>query len=591
MTTEATTGTTTAVQTLTTTVTTDERRSTGWLDRARRRLAPRAARTRIIGWVLLMVLLALAIVTLVTWQLLVRATNERMDVALGAEVEEFRRILEGNVDPRSGEPFGSVADVLQTMITYNLARPNEKFLGYVDGEYRYQSRIEAPVLLSEDAAFTDLVASVTETTSGGYASGAGEVRYLAVPVTLEGDPSRGVAVVAYFADQERQAADDTAKLMLGVGGVTLLIAAAGAWVVAGRVLAPVRAVASTAQGITETDLSGRIPVDDRPEDELTDLAVAVNAMLDRVEGGVAAQRRFLDDAGHELRTPITIVRGHLDVLDPADPDDVRQTVALVDDELERMNRMVSELLLLARSEQPAFVRLQPVDVAELTTEVFGKVRQLGDRVWQLGGAARADLLLDPQRLTQALVALADNAVRYTRAGDRIVVGSRLTAGQLLVWVDDNGPGIAEADQARVFERFARGSSGARRSDGAGLGLSIVQAIAAAHGGRVELHSRPGEGATFTLVLPARPAPPRGGWTDTAVEDAGPDVVPAADTVDDPLATPPLAVPPGASAAGRRPYRSREDPGEPGADRRGRAAHRRVRREGPAGQRLRHRRGR
>jgi signal transduction histidine kinase len=552
--TTSTTGTTTVVQAVTTTVTTEQRTPTGWRDRARRRLAPRAARTRIIGWVLLMVLMALALVTLVTWQLLVRATNERMDVALGAEVEEFRRILEGNVDPRNGQPFGSVADVLQTMITYNLARPNEKFLGYVDGEYRYQSRIEAPVLLSEDAAFTEMVASVTETTSGRYASGAGEVRYLAVPVTLEGDPSRGVAVVAYFADQERQAADDTATLMLGVGAITMLVAAAGAWVVAGRVLAPVRAVASTAQGITETDLSGRIPVDDRPADELTELAAAVNAMLDRVESGVAAQRRFLDDAGHELRTPITIVRGHLEVLDPADPDDVRQSLAIVDDELERMNRMVSELLLLARAEQPAFVRPQPVDVAELTAEVFGKVRQLGNRDWQLGATARADLLLDPQRLTQAVVALADNAVRYTAPGDRITLGSRLSAGQLLVWVDDAGPGIAEADQARVFERFARGSSGARRSDGAGLGLSIVQAIAAAHGGRVELHSRPGDGATFTLVLPARPAPPRGTGTDAFHLDdgdpeTGPDVVPTTDTVDDSLATPPLAVGPRASASG------------------------------------------
>ncbi|SDD10914.1 Signal transduction histidine kinase [Geodermatophilus telluris] len=477
-----------------------------------------------------MVLMALAVVTLVTWQLLVRATDDRMDVALRAEVGEFRRIIEGDVDPRSGEPFASVADVLQTMITYNLARPNEKFLGYVDGGYRFQSRIEAPVLLSEDAAFTALVGSVEETTWGRYASGAGEVRYLAVPVTLEGDPSRGVAVVAYFADQERQAADDTATLMLGVGAVTLLLAAAGAWVVAGRVLAPVRAVAGTAQGITETDLSGRIRVDDRPPDELTDLAVAVNAMLDRVESGVAAQRRFLDDAGHELRTPITIVRGHLDVLDPTDPDDVRQTVALVDDELERMNRIVSELLLLARAEQPEFVRPQPVDVAELTTEVLGKVRRLGDRDWQLAGTARADLLLDPQRLTQALVALADNAVRYTEPGDRVVVGSRLTGGELLVWVEDTGPGIAEADQARVFERFARGSSGARRGDGAGLGLSIVRAIAAAHGGRVELDSRPGEGATFTLVLPARPAPPRDADTDAS----------------DPLATlPPAAVEGGA----------------------------------------------
>ncbi|NEK84430.1 HAMP domain-containing histidine kinase [Blastococcus saxobsidens] len=501
-------------------------------DRIVRRLVPRAARTRIIGWVLLLVLLALALVTLVTWRLLIRATDERMDLALRAEVEEFSQIVEGNVDPGTGEPFASVDDVLRTVITYNLARPNEKFLGYVDGEYRFQSRIEAPVLLSEDAAFTELVGSVTDTRAGRYDSGAGEVRYLAVPVTLEGDPTPGVALVAYFADQERQAADDTAQLMLGVGAVTVLLAAAGAWVVAGRVLAPVRAVATTAQGITETDLSGRIPVEGRPADELTDLAVAVNAMLDRVAGGVAAQRRFLDDAGHELRTPITIVRGHLEVLDPADPDDVRQTVALVDDELERMNRMVTELLLLARAEQPQFVRLQPADVAALTAEVFGNVRRLGDRDWQLGAVARADLLLDPQRLAQAVVALADNAVQHTRPGDRIVLGSRLSGDSLLVWVDDTGTGIPVGDQERVFERFARGSSGARRGDGAGLGLSIVQAIAAGHGGHVELHSRPGEGATFTLVLPARPAPPPDAVPDDLRADPG-------DTVDDALSTPSL----------------------------------------------------
>ena len=187
-----------------------------------------------------------------------------------------------------------------------------------------------------------------------------------------------------------------------VGGLTTLLAAGGAWVVAGRILRPVRDVAVTAQGITETDLSRRISVDGRPADELTDLALSVNAMLDRRESGVAGQRRFLDDAGHELRTPITIVRGHLDVLDPGDPADVRETVALVDDELDRMNRIVSDLLLLARAEQPEFVRPQPVDVAALTTVVFDNVRRLGDRDWVLETSARADALLDPQRVTQAL---------------------------------------------------------------------------------------------------------------------------------------------------------------------------------------------
>jgi signal transduction histidine kinase len=494
---------------------TTEPRLPGW-----RRWTPHAARTRIIGWVLLLVLLALAVVTLVTWRLLLRATDERMDITLDAEVYEFSTIVESGIDPETRAPFASVADVLETVITYNLARPNEKFLGYVDGEYRFQSRIEAPVLLSEDRAFADLVGTVTEPTSGSYDSEAGEVRYIAVPVTLTGDPRPAVAVVAYFADQEREAAHDTARLMLAVGALTTLLAAGGAWVVAGRILAPVRDVAATAQGITETDLSRRISVAGRPADELTDLALSVNGMLDRLESGVAGQRRFLDDAGHELRTPITIVRGHLDVLDPADPADVRETVALVDDELDRMNRIVSDLLLLARAEQPEFVRPQPVDVAALTAVVFDKVRQLGDREWVLETSAHADALLDPQRVTQALVALADNAVRYTGPGARIALGSQLTGGELRLWVTDAGPGIPAAESRRVFERFARGSAGARRSDGAGLGLSIVQAIAVAHGGRAALDSVPGRGTTVTVVLPAhlvdpvadaegehRPAPP------------------------------------------------------------------------------------
>ncbi|UOY03606.1 sensor histidine kinase [Blastococcus sp. PRF04-17] len=458
-------------------------------------------------------LVALAVVTFVTWRLLVRETDERMDLTLEAEVFEFRQIVESGIDPRTGEPFDTVAAVLETVITYNLARPNEKFLGYVDGEYRYQSRIEAPVLLSEDRDFTRLVGSVTEPASGRYESGAGEVRYLAVPVTLDGDPRSAVAVVAYFADQEREAAHHTARIMLGVGALTVLLAAAGAWVVAGRILRPVRDVAATAKGITERELSGRIPEDGRGADELSDLVVSVNAMLDRLENGVAAQRRFLDDAGHELRTPITIVRGHLEVLDPSDPRDVRETVALVDDELDRMNRIVSDLLLLARAEQPQFVRPQPVDAEALTSEIFDKVRRLGDRSWVLETSARVDALLDPQRVTQALVALADNAVRYTGPGDRISVGSQLAGGELRFWISDTGPGIPADERQRVFERFARGTAGARRSDGAGLGLSIVQAIATAHGGSAVLDSVPGRGTTVSLVVPARLAPPDVAGTD------------------------------------------------------------------------------
>jgi signal transduction histidine kinase len=467
------------------------------------RWRPTRARTRIIGWVLLLVLLALGVVTLVTWRLLVQATDHRMEEALRFEVDEFAGHTATGVNPRTGQPFRTVDEVIGEAIAYNVARPNEKFLGYVDGVYRTQSRQEpgTPEVLADDPAFAALVAGVDVPRTGTYESpAAGEVHYLAIPVTLVGDPARGVIVAAYLADAERAAANTAAQLMLGVGGVTVLGAGAAAWLVAGRILRPLRDVAETARTITDTDLSRRIP-DAEDSDELGDLVRTVNAMLDRVESGVAAQRRFVDDAGHELRTPITIVRGHLEVLEPNDPEDVRATVALVDDELGRMNRMVSDLLLLARSEQPSFLHVEPVDVGVLTVEIVEKVEQLGDRDWVLETAAQVDARLDPQRITQAVVALADNACRHTGPGDRIALGSQLTGGRLRFWVVDTGPGVDAADRERIFERFSRGST-ARRSEGAGLGLSIVRAIAVAHGGQVLLDSVPGRGATFTVEIPA-----------------------------------------------------------------------------------------
>ncbi|WP_210000500.1 sensor histidine kinase [Mycolicibacterium frederiksbergense] len=470
-----------------------------------RRALPSTARTRIIGWVLLLVLGALGIVTFVTWRLLVSGINTRMNEALRFEVQEFAELSAPGINPRTGDPFTGVDEVIREAIAYNIARPNEKFLGYVDGRYRTQSRQEpgTPEILAGDAAFTALVAELTVPTDGRYQHpDAGEVLYLAIPVSLEGNSGRGVIVAAYLADAERDSADDAARLMLVVGAITVLLAAGAAWLVAGRILAPLRDIVGTARAITETDLSQRIP-SSGAGDELDALVVTVNGMLDRIETGVGAQRRFIDDIGHELRTPITIVRGHLEVVDAGDREDVQSTVALVDDELERMNRMVSDLMLLARAEQPAFLRPVAVDIGALTADVFGKVSQLGDRQFTLDASADTVAVLDPQRITQAMVALADNACRYTRAGDRIGVGSQLSGGWLRFWVADSGPGVSDADRARIFERFGRGSAGGKRSDGAGLGLSIVRAIAHAHGGEVLLDSGPGRGASFTVVIPAR----------------------------------------------------------------------------------------
>lgn len=451
---------------------------------------------------LLLVMAALGVATFVTWRLLVSAANTRMDEALRIEVEEFNDLIGPGIDPATGAPFDNVEKLIRDAIAYNIARPNEKFLGYVDGRFLVKSRQqpETPEVLSDDAAFAERVAAVSEPEEGTYRDpGHGEIRYLAIPVTLAGDPRHGVIVSAFFGDIERSEADQAARLMLAVGGATIAGAAVAAWLIAGRILRPLRDVADTARRITDTDLSARIPA--RGDDELGSVVRTVNGMLDRLEATVSEQRRFTDDAGHELRTPITIVRGHLDVMDPTDSTDVASTVALVDDELDRMNRMVSDLLLLARSEQPSFLRLSGVDVGTLTRDAFQKAARLGQRDFTLDAVADGRAVLDAQRITQALMALADNACRYTADGDRIGIGSQIGKGQLRLWVTDNGPGIDESERERIFQRFSRGGAAGRLSEGAGLGLSIVRAIAVAHGGTVEVESAVGHGATFTIVLP------------------------------------------------------------------------------------------
>jgi len=265
-----------------------------------------------------------------------------------------------------------------------------------------------------------------------------------------------------------------------------------------RILAPVRLVTRTARSISDTDLSKRIPV--KGYDEISELSATFNDMLERLEGSFATQRRFIDDAGHELRTPITVIRGHLDVMGD-DPDDRRRTLELVSDELERMSRMVDDLLTLARSDQPDFLRQRIVDLDELTIRMLENARGLAPRDWRVDGTADGRATLDEQRLMQAVLQLAANAVRHTADGELVALGSAVHDGEVRFWVRDSGPGVRVEDRDRIFERFYRGRSGHRRSDGAGLGLSIVQAIAEAHGGRVELDSVPGDGATFTVVIP------------------------------------------------------------------------------------------
>jgi signal transduction histidine kinase len=471
-------------------------------------------RLRVLGFFALLLGAALAGGLLLQRAFLLRDLDREVDAALQQERSELARLASGN-DPATGAPFGTdVAALFDTFLQRNIPEEGEIYVAFVDGSpYR---TTPGPIRLDRIPALVDRWGDATTGERGTIPTEVGPVEFLAVPLQNQGR-TLGVFVIANAVQGERDEIAAAIRVEAVVSAAVLLLATVVAWFVAGRLLRPVHELIRTADTITETDLTRRIPV--HGHDEISRLARTFNAMLDRLETAFTTQRSFIDDAGHELRTPITIIRGHLELMGD-DPVDRADTMVVVTEELDRMARMVDDLLLLAKAEQPDFVRPEPVELADLTLELLTKARSLGDRVWRLDGSADGVFPADPQRITQAVLNLARNAVEHTRPGDEIALGSGWSAGEVRIWVRDTGPGIEQADQARIFERFARGRAG-RRSDGAGLGLAIVQSIATAHGGRVTLDSAPGHGATFTVVLPAPgPHPP---IEPTETDDESPEV--------------------------------------------------------------------
>ncbi len=289
--------------------------------------------------------------------------------------------------------------------------------------------------------------------------------------------------------------------------VSMSIAGVAGWFSTRQALAPLDDVTKLALQITRADdLSRRIPYKGPPDDEVGQLITAFNQTLSRLENLFNSQRRFLADVGHELRTPLTVIRGNVDLMRRMDCMDI-ESMDSIQSEVDRLTRMVGDLLLLAQAESGKL----PLDrrLVELDTILFEIMQQMrvlaGERLnLRLGDIDQVLVCGDRDRLKQVLVNLISNAIKYTPNGGEIVVGLGKELDRARLTVSDNGPGIPAEDLPHIFERFYRGEkSRTRQRDGKGfgLGLSIAYWIVRNHGGLIEVSSREGQGTTFSVWLP------------------------------------------------------------------------------------------
>ena len=281
--------------------------------------------------------------------------------------------------------------------------------------------------------------------------------------------------------------------------IMVAIAALGVYLLVGKALRPVSQITAQVTEISQTELNSRVPVP-QSDDEIHDLAVTMNDMMSRLESGRDAQLRFVGDASHELRSPLTTLVGILDLADDTDSEiDVATTRAILLPEARRMQSMIEDLLLLAKADEHGIrLRRESIDLDDLVGAEVARLRTLGTaRVHSRVVPAR--IVGDPDSLTRALRNLTDNAVRHTKSA--VWLTMRTTGDTTTVTVADDGPGVPREHRSRIFDRFARIETDRRQQGGAGLGLAIAAEIVRAHGGDLRVTDSDTGGAAFVLSLP------------------------------------------------------------------------------------------
>ncbi|WP_426320329.1 sensor histidine kinase [Microbacterium sp. E-13] len=497
---------------------------------------PVPARVRILAAILAVACVGLAIVGSVTFLVQREQALASVQERLDAQVEALHMVADdsavsGTPDGASAateeldpSQFDTLEDYLYAVVARLVPSRNEASLALIDGVPRWKpSPYAGGFSVAGNQQLIERVVRETaegDTKRGTAVTADGSLRYIAIPVSMEGDSRQGLYVRAIDLSAElRPVTVAMTTYVIAAVAVLIAIGVVG-WFVTGRLLSPIRRLRETADAISITDLSARL--EPQGNDDISDLSRTVNSMLDRLEDSVDGQRQLLDDVRHELKTPITIVRGHLELMDPRDATDVAAARDIGIAELDRLARLVEDIDLLATAEADSYA-VAPVDLAALTARVGELVAVIPGHEWTIEERGEGAVTGDQDRLLQAWLQLADNAAKYTPDRSPIELGSAHDADGARLWVRDHGPGIPAGARARIFRRFDRAHV-KRTVGGSGLGLAIVDAIAKGHGGHCAVTDTPGGGATFTIHLPPSevelPAPVRAGDVVLQREAAG-----------------------------------------------------------------------
>ena len=334
------------------------------------------------------------------------------------------------------------------------------------------------------------------------------VRVLTAPV-MEGGRVANLIQVGMSLQNVLTARNRFLLVMAVLLPLGLLLAGGGGWLLARRALKPVQRMTEAAHRITAEHLAERVP-ETEAGDELDRLAKTFNEMLGRLDVAFNQIRQFSADASHELQTPLTILKGELEVAlrAPRSAEEYQEVLRSGLEEIDRIAHLVEGLLLLARA-QAGVLRMdhQPVDLAALVEEVHGRLKILADNRsihLQLGPLEPVTVHGDHERLRRLLLNLVENGIKYTRAGGTVTLSLQCQGSWALLRVADTGMGLAEQEQEQIFQPFYRSAEALTLSEpGVGLGLSIARSIALAHGGSVQVASAPGHGSVFTVRIPGQ----------------------------------------------------------------------------------------